>query len=72
MSILEKMIKKEENPKYNYSLFPLLSERDSPSSLDIIYTTLTSEYVTSIVSICKGRYNFGESNMLIKKKIDLF
>lgn len=66
------MIKKEENPKYNYSLFPLLSERDIPSSLDIIYTTLTSEYVTSIVSICKGRYKFGESKMSVKKKIELF
>lgn len=66
--VFEKKIKKEENPKYNYFLFPLLSERDSPSSLDIICTTLTSEYVTSTVSICKGIYKFGESKMLDKKK----
>lgn len=63
--ILRKKKDKKERKSY-ISFFSFFSERDSPSSLGLIYTTLTSEYVTSIVSIRKGRYQIGESKILVK------
>lgn len=62
----KKKLKKKENLTYYFSPFSLFSERDSPSFICLFYTTLTSEYVTSVVSICKGRYKIGKSKMLVK------
>lgn len=64
--IRKKKLKKKENLTYYFPPFPLFSERDSPSFLSLFYTTITSEYVTSVVSICKGRYKIGKSKMLVK------
>lgn len=55
----KKKVKKKENLTYYFPPFPLFSERDSPSFLGLFYMTLTSEYVASLVSICKGRYKIG-------------
>lgn len=64
--IRKKKLKKKENLTYYFPPFPLFSERDSPSFLGLFYTTITSEYVTYVVSICKGRYKIGKSKMLVK------
>lgn len=63
----KKKLKKKENLTYYFTPFPLFSERDSPSFLDLFYMTLTSEYVTSLVSICKGRYKIGRVKCWLNK-----
>lgn len=68
----KKKLKKKENLTYYFSPFSLFSESDSPSFLGLFYTIITSEYVTSVVSICKGRYKIGKSKMFVKWKSKCF
>lgn len=52
----ERIKTSQENKSFYKLMLPLFSESDIPSSLGFIFTSLTSEHVTSKVSFPKSGY----------------